>query len=192
MGNFHLPLEPEAAQALSRLRRRHRHHAGARRSSRPCSPPSRTAGFTLVYANRADQLDHVPRGARGPEEPASRPPLPGPRPRAARRRTSSSSPAGSTRTSAASCSTHWIDLASIDTAFICGPRADDARDRRRPARARPRPTARSSSSCSPPPSRAARGTQGRIATEASTPRPAEATVTLDGAHAQLHDAEARA
>ena len=116
----------------------HRRSSPTRRSTTSASPAAR--GITPLLSiiktvlaaepqadlhprlrQPADRLDHVPRGARGPEEPLPRPPLDRPRPRVARRRTSSSSPAASTRRSARQLFRTWIDLPSITTAFICGP-----------------------------------------------------------------------
>ena len=137
MGSFHVPLDPERTRELSRLRRRQRHHAGAVAHQDHARRASRKSQLYADLRQPLDQLDHVPRGARGPEEHLSRPLSTSSMCWRARRRTSTSSPAASTREKCAGavqgldrhrCGRHGLHLR---------PRADDAGDRRGAARARP-------------------------------------------------------
>ena len=100
---------PGEPQALRRLRRRQRHHAAAQHHQDGAGGRA-ARSFTLVYGNRSLQLDHVPRGARGPEEQHLERVEPDPHPRAASSRTWISSTAASTRRSARQLFAHWLDV----------------------------------------------------------------------------------
>ena len=119
-GQLPHPARSRRDQALSGLRRRLGHHARSSRSSRPCSRPSRKSSFTLVYANRQistimfrEDLEDLKNRYLGRlsvlhvlESEAQEIDL------------------FTGRVDAAKCAAlfkAWIDLASVDTAFICGP-----------------------------------------------------------------------
>ena len=136
MGRFFTTIEPDAAKTLPRLRRRLRHHAGALDHQ---DGARRRAALDLHARLRqpADRLDHVPRGAGGPEEPLPRPPLDHPR---ARIRGAGHRPLlrPRRRREVRGALPH-LDRPALDRHRLhLRPRADDAGDRRRAEGPRPR------------------------------------------------------
>ena len=173
------PIEPDAAKQLPRLRRRLRHHAAALDHQ---DRARRRAEVDLHPGLRQppDQLDHVPRGARGPEEPLPRPPLGHPRPRI---RGAGHRPLHRPRRRReVRGAVPHLDRPRLGRHRLhLRPRADDAGDRRRAARARPRRRADQVRALRLRPARPRQDSAWSATAAATSNSTTEATVTLDGA-----------
>ena len=154
MGRFFTAIEPETAKNYLGFAGGSGSHAAAldhQDRARRRAPLDLHPGLRQP----ADQLDHVPRGARGPEEPPSRPALDRPRPRirgAGHRPLHRSRRRREMRPALPHLDRHRLDRHRLHLR----PGADDAGDRRRRSATTASPKSRSSSSSSHPASPAAR------------------------------------
>ena len=189
MGHFFTADRARGRQALPRLRRRQRHHAAALDHQ---DHARRRAAVHLHPGLRQppDQLDHVPRGARGPEEQPPRPPLGDPHPRsrgAGHRPLHRPHRRGEVRGAVPRLDRHRLGRHRLHLR----PGADDAGDRRGPAGARPRRAPDQVRALRLRPARPRQAARGR-ATAAATELDHRGDDHARRRHPQLPDAEGRA